>query len=235
MQFEQTLLMGRLIKRYKRFLTDVELKDGSVVTAHCPNTGSMKTCAEPGWEVRLSRADNPKRKLKYTWELVHNGVCWIGINTHLANKLAVEAIQKGWIPELSGYPSLRTEVRYGQNSRVDILLESDSERCYVEVKNVTLVEADGVYRFPDAVTKRGLKHLHELQDMVVQGHRAVMLFAIQRTDGSHFEPAVHIDSDYAHALKKVQAAGVEMLAYRAELSPQNIELKHKTEIKLQWS
>ncbi len=232
MQFEQNLLSGMLIKRYKRFLADVRLEDGKVVTAHCPNSGSMKTCAEPGWDVRLSRADNPKRKLKYTWELVHNGVSWIGINTHLANKLTVEAIESGWIPELSGYPSLRTEVGYGQNSRVDILLESERERCYVEVKNVTLVEADGVYRFPDAVTKRGLKHLYELQDMVAQGHRAVMLFAIQRTDGSHFEPAAHIDPEYAGALKKAQVNGVELLAYRAELSPQKIELKHKTEIKL---
>ncbi len=232
MQFAQTLLSGKLIKRYKRFLADVELQDGTVVTAHCPNSGSMKTCAEPGWEVRLSRADNPKRKLKYTWELVHNGVCWIGINTHLANTLAVEAIQKGRIAELEGYRSVRTEVSYGQNSRVDILLESEHERCYVEVKNVTLVEADGVYRFPDSVTKRGLKHLHELRDMVAQGHRAVMLFAIQRSDGSHFEPAAHIDLEYARALKEAQAAGVELLAYRAQISPQGIELKHKTEVVL---
>jgi sugar fermentation stimulation protein A len=232
MQFAQPLLTGTLIKRYKRFLADVELEDGSVVTAHCPNSGSMKTCAEPGWAVRLSRANNPKRKLKYTWELVHNGVCWIGINTHLANKLTVEAIEKGWIPELGGYHTLRTEVKYGQNSRVDILLESESERCYVEVKNVTLVEADGVYRFPDAVTKRGLKHLHELREMKRQGHRAVMLFAIQRSDGSHFEPAAGIDPEYARALKQAHAAGVEILPYRAETDPKHIELKHKTEFNL---
>ncbi len=232
MDFTQPLLAGKLIKRYKRFLADVELENGTVVTAHCPNSGSMKTCAEPGWEVRLSRADNPKRKLKFTWELVHNGTCWIGINTHLANKLAAEAIETGWIPELSGYTSLRTEVRYGQNSRVDILLESESKRCYVEVKNVTLVEADGVYRFPDAVTKRGLKHLHELREMVAQGYRAVMLFAIQRSDGSHFEPATQIDPEYATALKEAYAAGVEILPYRAEIDPQHIELKHKTEFNL---
>ncbi len=232
MEFHQTLIPGRLIKRYKRFLADVELKDGTVVTAHCPNSGSMKTCNEPGWQVLLSESNNPKRKLKYTWELAHNSVCWIGVNTHLANKLAVEAIQKGWIPELGGYDKLETERKYGQNSRIDILLSSAGGKCYVEVKNVTLVEEDGFYKFPDSVTTRGLKHLYELRDMVEQGHRAVMLFAIQRSDGALFKPAEAIDPKYSAALKEVHTQGVEILTYRAEISPESIELKIKTNYSL---
>ncbi len=214
MKFEQTLFSGKLIKRYKRFLADVELNDGTIVTAHCPNTGSMKTCNQPGWEVRLSSSDNPKRKLKYTWEMVHNETCWIGINTHLANRLAVEAIQQKWISELTRYESLQTEKKYGQNSRIDILLSSTDKQCFVEVKNVTLVEEDKFYKFPDSVTARGLRHLHELSEMVKQGHRAVMLFVIQRSDGTVFKPASEIDPKYAAALKEVHELGVDILAYQ---------------------
>lgn len=232
MLFKQTLIPGKLVKRYKRFLADMELEDGTIVTAHCPNSGSMKTCATPGWEVRLSRADNPKRKLKYTWEMVHNDRCWIGINTHRANHLAREAIEKGWIPELAGYDKLEAEKKYGQNSRIDILLSSAEKKCYVEVKNVTLVEADGFYKFPDAVTSRGLKHLNELSDMVKQGHRAVMLFCIQRSDGTKFRPAMEIDAKYAATLKEVYRDGVEVLAYRARITPETIELKFKTDFNL---
>ncbi len=232
MLFPEPLIKGTLIKRYKRFMADVQLEDGSVVTAHCPNSGSMKTCNEPGWQVLLSESDNPKRKLKYTWEQVHNGTCWIGVNTILANKLAVEAIQKGWIPELNGYDKLETERKYGQNSRIDILLSSDEEKCYVEVKNVTLVEEDGFYKFPDSVTTRGLKHLYELREMVAQGNRAVMLFAIQRSDGSLFKAAEMIDPKYASALKEVHRQGVEILVYRAEINPKGIELKFKTNFTL---
>ena len=229
MKFDQALIPGILLKRYKRFMADIKLDDGNFVTAHCPNSGSMKTCKEPGWKVLLSESTNPKRKLKYTWELVHNGKCWIGINTHLANRLTVEAIQKGWIPELNGYTKLETEKKYGQNSRIDILLSSEQQTCYVEVKNVTLVEDDGYYMFPDSVTSRGLKHLHELAEMVRQGHRAVMLYAIQRSDGNEFRPATHIDPEYAKALKEVQNQGVEILAYRADINPESIELKHPQE------
>lgn len=232
MFFEGPLISGKLIKRYKRFLADVRLEDGQLVTAHCPNSGSMKTCDTPGWQVRLSLANNPKRKLKYTWELVHNTKCWIGINTHRANHLAREAIEQGWIPELSGYSKLETEKQYGQNSRIDILLSFAKQLCYVEVKNVTLVEADGFYKFPDSITARGLKHLNELREMVRQGHRAVMLYCIQRSDGSEFRPAFEIDPKYAVALKEVYRNGVEILAYRAEISPESIKLKHKTNFKL---
>ncbi len=233
MQFEQELIAGKLIKRYKRFLADVQLETGQLVTAHCPNSGSMKTCDTPGWEVRLSSTDNPKRKLKYTWEMVHNGRCWIGINTILANKIAAEGIRKGVIRELQGYDVLRTERKYGLNSRVDILLESESQMCYVEIKNVTLVEDDGFYRFPDAVTKRGLKHLQELTEMVRQGHRAVLLFLIQRSDGTIFKPADHIDPAYAQGLRAAYKAGLEILPYRAEVSPQEIVVVERVPFELE--
>lgn len=232
MQFKTPLIPGKLIKRYKRFLADVRLEDGAVVTAHCPNSGSMKTCWQEGWPVLLSPADNPNRKLKYTWEMVHNGQCWIGINTHLANKLAAEAIENGGIPELTGYDSLQTEKKYGQNSRIDILLGYGERKCYVEVKNVTLVEADGLYRFPDSVTIRGQKHLRELGDMVKQGHRAVMLFVIQRSDGTKFAPAGHIDPVYAESLAIAASKGVELLAYGADVQPDSIQLLDKIEIDL---
>jgi len=226
MKFDQELLPGTLIKRYKRFLADVKLDSGEVVTAHCPNSGSMKTCNEPSWKVLLSESSNPKRKLKYTWEMVHNRICWIGINTHLANKLAVEAIKNGIIKELQGYEELRTEVNYGKNSRVDILLSSGEKKCYIEVKNVTLVE-DDIFKFPDSVTIRGQKHLHELMDMIKQGHRAVMLYAVQRTDAAAFEPAKEIDPVYAGTLKKAHEQGLEILPYKAHLSPQEIYLENQ--------
>ncbi|MEJ2542673.1 MAG: DNA/RNA nuclease SfsA [Calditrichaceae bacterium] len=224
MKFEKSLIAGILLKRYKRFLVDVKLENGQFTTAHCPNSGSMKTCKEPGWKVLVSESDNPKRKLKYTWEMVHNGKCWIGINTQIPNKIAMEAIQNNVIPELSGYEKIQAEVKYGQNSRIDILLSGDKGICYVEVKNVTLVEADGFYKFPDAVTERGRKHLYELLEMVKTGHRAVMLYVVQRSDGTTFKPADHIDPKYASALKEVHQQGVEILVYQADVSPTEIIL-----------
>ena len=225
MNFGSPLIEGVLIRRYKRFLADVELENGRVVTAHCPNSGSMKMCATPGWRVLLSPAEKPKRKLKFTWELVHNGRCWIGINTQWPNVVAAEAICEGRIPELGGYEALRREVRYGENSRIDILLEDDLRcKCFVEVKNVTLVGEDGRYCFPDAVTERGRKHLHELSREVSEGNRAVMLYVIQRSDGSGFRAAHEIDPAYAKALTRALNAGVEVLAYRAKVSPEGIWL-----------
>ncbi|HGY57070.1 MAG TPA: DNA/RNA nuclease SfsA [Caldithrix abyssi] len=232
MKFKIPLIEGTLIKRYKRFLADVRLKDGCITTAHCPNSGSMKTCKEPGWRVMLSDSNNPKRKLRYTWEMVHNGRCWIGINTHLANRIAREAIENGTIDELTGYEEIRSEVRYGQNSRIDLLLSGNGAPCYVEIKNVTLVEEDGHYYFPDAVTERGRKHLGELEDMVRQGHRAVMLFIIQRSDGDIFKPADHIDTKYGTALRQAVNHGVEALAYRAEVTPEEIYICEKVEMRL---
>ncbi len=232
MRFKEPLIEGKLIRRYKRFIADVEMPDGSIIQAHCPNSGSMRSCLGERWPVMLSDSHNPKRKLRYTWEMVHNGICWIGINTHLANKIAAEGIKQGLIPELDGYSELRTEVKYGQNSRVDLLLQEDDQKCFVEVKNVTLVEEDGYYKFPDAVTTRGRKHLTELSEMVRQGHRAVMLFMIQRTDGTVFRPAAEIDPRYAEGLIQAYRRGVEILPYLVKVSPEQIEVLHKIDFVL---
>jgi sugar fermentation stimulation protein A len=224
-EFEQPLLDGHLVRRYKRFMADVELPDGSVVTAHCPNSGSMATCKDPGQPVCIAPADSPQRKLKYTWELYHSGGSWVGINTHRANAVVAEAITNGAIPELAGYAGLRREVKYGKNSRIDILLEDDERGpCHVEVKNATLLAPDGRVRFPDAVTERGRKHLDELADLAAGGGRAVMLFLVNRADGDGFGPADHIDPAYGGRLREVTAAGVEVLAYRTRITPEGIEV-----------
>jgi sugar fermentation stimulation protein A len=184
----------------------------------------MKTCAVPGWKVLLSDHPGTNRKYRYTWEMVHNGTCWIGINTGIPNRIAEEAIRTGNIPELTGYDEIAREKKYGLNSRIDILLSRPDQTCYVEVKNVTLVEKDGCCYFPDAVTERGRKHLYELKDMVEAGHRAVMLFVVQRADGRCFRPAGHIDPKYADTLWEVYRQGVEILVYRAAVSPEEIKL-----------
>ena len=215
MHFDTPLIPGTLLKRYKRFLADVRLEDGSVVTAHCPNSGSMQGYKEAGLKVRLSESDNPNRKLRYTWELVEDaGGDTIMIHAARANALVSEAIRSGIVTELQGYATLRTEVKYGsRNSRVDLLLEKEDEKCFVEVKSVTLREGD-VLMFPDAVTTRGQKHLEELMEMRSQGHRAVLFFAVLREGGERFEAAAHIDPAYAALLKTARAKGVEILVYR---------------------
>jgi sugar fermentation stimulation protein A len=217
------LIFGTLIKRYKRFLADVELEDGSVITVHCPNTGRMTTCAEPGWRVALSDSQNPKRKYRYTWELVHNGACWICVNTGRANEIAAEAVSRGIIPELSGYAEVIREQKFG-NSRFDLLLRTGEKLCYVEVKSVTLLADDGCYAFPDAVTERGRKHLNELIEVVKAGHRAAMLFVIPRSDGTTFRAAREVDPKYADALVSAQDAGVDVFAWRAVVSPETLRL-----------
>lgn len=214
---------GTLLKRYKRFLADIELEDGRRVTAHCPNSGSMLTCSEPGSPVLISRSENPNRKYPYTWELVFTNNVWVGINTNVPNRLVYEAIAAGIIPELTGYDEIKREVKYGENSRIDVLLSKNSRRCYVEVKNVTLAQDDVAY-FPDAVTKRGKKHLDELMAMVRLGDRAVMFYLVQRADASIFKPAQHIDPLYSQTLKEAVANGVEILVYQAKVTPAEITL-----------
>ena len=226
MKFSPPLLRGTLVKRYKRFLADVELENGDQLTIHCPNTGSMKNCNDPGSEVWFSDSQNPQRKYQYTWEIVavDDGAAKAGINTGLANKLVKEAIEVGVISELQGYDSLRTEVKYGaENSRIDILLEREGEQCFVEVKNGTLGEGKICY-FPDAVTERGRKHLRELAAMVEEGHRAVMLFCVQHTGVNEVRPADHIDQKYGEALRVAVEQGVEVLAYQADIDEQEIIL-----------
>ena len=225
MEFEHPLHTGRLSRRYKRFLADIELDDGATVTAHCPNSGSMATCKGPGQPAAIVPVDSAKRKLKYTWELYHSGASWVGINTHRANAIVAEALANEQIPELTGYPVHRREVRYGQGSRVDILLSGDElPACYVEVKNATLLAGDGRIRFPDAVTERGRKHLDELIQTVHEGNRAVMFFLVNREDGDGFGPADYIDPAYGKRLREAAEAGVELLAYRSRIEETAIGL-----------
>jgi len=231
MKLPQPLIHGTLIRRYQRFLADVQLDDGSVVTAHTPNTGSMMGCAVPGNRVALSVSASPGRKYPHSWELVEADGVWVGINTQLPNYLAREAIENGTIAELAGYPALRLEVPYGEGSRIDLFLSGPRGYCYVEVKNVTLVE-NGCALFPDAVTARGQKHLRELMEVVRQGHRGVMLFVVQRADGESMAPADLIDPTYGKLLREAAGAGVELLAYQAEVNHAEIVLKRRLEVRL---
>ncbi len=229
MTFGEPLIFGTLIKRYKRFLADVELDDGTVITVHCPNTGRMTTCAESGWRVALSDSHNPKRKYRHTWELVHNGICWICVNTGRANEIAFEAVSNGTIPKLAGYAEVLREQTFG-NSRFDLLLRTGEELYYVEVKSVTLRMDDGCYAFPDAPTDRGRKHLNELVEVVRAGHRAAMLFVILRSDGTAFRAAHEVDPKYTEALDAAVAIGVEVYAWCADVSVEEIQLARPVNI-----
>lgn len=226
MRFPNPLVKGTLIKRYKRFLTDVELESGDMVTAHCANPGSMLGLTDPGLEVWLSPAVNPERKLRYTWEMVHDGRALVGINTAHPNGLVAEAIEAGTITELQGYGSQRREVKYGKNSRIDILLEGNGPACYVEVKNVHLSRVPGAAEFPDSVTARGAKHLVEMTDMVAQGHRAIMVYLIQRDDCDHLSIAADIDPNYDEGLTRALESGVEAVAYSCKLTPEAITVEN---------
>ena len=224
------LIPGILIKRYKRFLADIELPGGEIVTAHCPNSGSMTTCSEAGRPVYISRADNPKRKLKYTWELIEMPESLVGVNTLVPNRLVARTILSGQVEALSGYEHLTREVKVGDHSRIDLCLSShQGKRCYVEVKNCTLVE-NGRASFPDAVTTRGLKHLNELQGLVEAGHRGVIFYLIQRMDARLFAPADHIDPDYGRGLRKAIENGVEILVYDVTIDPTQICLNKEIPI-----
>ncbi len=228
MKFSVPLLEGVLVRRYRRFLADVVLSDGRMVTAHTPNTGSMKGCSEPGSRVWLRDSGNPRRKYTLTWELVEtdSGVL-VGINTGVPGRLVADGIREGVITELQGYDDLLSEVSYGlENSRIDFLLKTKAgAHCYVEVKNVTLVEG-GTALFPDAVTVRGTKHLRELSAIAQAGQRAVIFFCVQRTDAVDVRPADHIDPQYGQALRQALARGVEALAYDASVSPRMVALRH---------
>ncbi|MCZ4295250.1 DNA/RNA nuclease SfsA [Vibrio sinaloensis] len=229
MKFEPILEPAVLIRRYKRFLADITLPDGSERTIHCANTGAMTGCATAGNKVWYSTSDNPKRKYPNSWELSEteagHRIC---INTARANQLAVEAIKSGVITELQEYDQLQTEVKYGnENSRIDILLNAENKpKCYIEVKSVTLLDEDklGQGYFPDAVTTRGQKHLRELAQMAQNGSRAVLLFAVLHSGIEKVSPAHHIDADYSQLLKYAQEQGVEILCYKAQLSHHEIKL-----------
>lgn len=229
MKFARPLVAGHLLRRYKRFLADVVLSDGSQVTAACPNTGSMMGCCEPGSAVWLSESDSPTRKYRHTWELVQAGDTLVGINTGWPNRLAAEAIASGVVAELAGYEATRAEVPYGEErSRIDLVLESPARpACYVEVKNVTAAVSGGVALFPDAVSERGSKHLRELLRLKAQGLRAVQFYCVQRGDVNEVRPADAIDPAYGRALREAIAGGVEVLAYRACVTPGEIALERR--------
>jgi len=231
MRFKSRLIRGTLIQRYKRFLADVRLANGEVVTAHCTNTGSMMGCKEPGSAVYISRSDNLNRKLLYTWELIKANDTWVGINTLHPNKLVPEAVEAGVISELSGYPTIRREVKVSAHTRLDLCLEGTKGNCYVEVKNVTLA-VDGTAAFPDAVSERGTKHLKELMRLKRQGHRAAIVFVIQRDDCDSFRPADEIDQEYGRWLRRAIKAGVDALPYRAKVTPKEIILTERIATKL---
>ncbi len=222
MKFDPPLTPGTLVQRYKRFLADIDLGD-TIITAHCANPGSMTGLKDPGLKVWVSEAGNPKRKLKYDFQMVQIGCALVGVNTALPNRLVEEVLNAGAIEPLTGYDSLRREVKYGESSRIDFLLTSEGRRdCYVEVKSVTLSRQPGLAEFPDSVTVRGTKHLRELTQMAKSGRRAVMLYLMQRNDCDRFAIAADIDPNYAAAFEIARAAGVEVLVYDCVMSPSEI-------------
>jgi len=227
MQFIPALQPATLVQRYKRFLADVVTPEGVALTLHCPNTGAMTGCATPGDTVWYSTSENTKRKYSHTWEITQTADGeYICVNTLRANQLVKEAISLDLIPELRGYNALKSEVKYGaENSRIDFMLQAeDRPECYIEVKSVTLADRDYGY-FPDAVTLRGQKHLRELISVAAAGKRAVLLFAVLHSAIGRFSPARHIDPKYAQLLNEAQKQGVEVLAYKAELSADNMTLR----------
>ncbi|OMH32051.1 DNA/RNA nuclease SfsA [Motiliproteus sp. MSK22-1] len=232
MKFEHPLQEGKLVRRYKRFMADVEHSEDKVITIHCPNTGSMKNCSDQGSRVWFWDSGNPKRKYPHSWELVEVEEQFLAcVNTGRANALTKEAINNAIISELQGYESLRTEVKYGEEgSRIDLLLEGPQGRCYVEVKNVTLLREDGLGVFPDAVTERGRKHLRELMKVAAAGDRAVLLYCVAHTGIERVSPADDLDPAYGETLREAVTAGVEIYAYRAEIDSESISLRYPIEV-----
>ena len=231
MNFTPLLQKARLVRRYKRFLADVILPDGTEITVHCPNTGSMKNCLVEDSDCWLLHSDNPKRKYAYTWQLATTPTGHIAcVNTHVANKLIGEGIHEGTIAELQGYSSIRPEVKYGEGSRVDFLLSADDKPdCFVEVKSVTLLDL-GQGCFPDSVSTRGQKHLRELMTIVAGGQRGVLLFCVLHTGIESVSAAAHIDPVYAQLMKDAVAAGVEVIAYAAHVSPSEITISRRLKV-----
>ncbi|WP_449758567.1 DNA/RNA nuclease SfsA [Erwinia persicina] len=234
MEFSPGLQSATLVKRYKRFLADIVTPEGEALTIHCANTGAMTGCATPGDTVWYSTSVSLTRKYPHSWELTRTQEGhWICVNTLRANALVREALTAATIPELSGYDTLLPEVKYGsENSRIDFLLQADNRsNCYIEVKSVTLLQQGKGY-FPDAVTERGQKHLRELIQIAQSGHRAVLFFAVLHSGIEDVSPARHIDARYAELLAQAQQSGVELLCYKAQLSPEGIRLHRPLTVEL---
>ena len=233
MQFPSILVKARLLKRYKRFFVDAELNNGKIITAHCPNTGSMRGLTDPGSVIWVSKSDNPKRKLKYTWELIEDKLTktLIGINTQSPNKIVYEALNNKLINKLKSYSEIKKEVKYGNNSRIDFLLNDiNNNKCYLEVKNVHFSPKKGLAQFPDSVTTRGTKHLKELSNIAKSGTRAVMIYLVQRKDCSKFSIAYDIDPSYANYFDIAKKSGVEMLSYSCDINKKSISISKSIEI-----
>ncbi len=231
MQFQSNLVSGRLVKRYKRFFADVELSNGRIVTAHCPNTGSMLGLANHGVKVWLEPNENPKKKLKYSWKLVdHENGHFTGVDTIVANKIVNEALLQGKILEVLDYDIIFREQIYGANSRVDFLLRNGSKTCYLEVKSVTLCRQEKIAEFPDTVTSRGAKHLKELSKTVSTNTRAIVLYLVQRSDCNYFKIAGDLDQTYLNETISSSNSGVEFVSYRVNFLSNGIELGYKLEL-----
>jgi len=231
MKFSRNLICATLIRRYYRFLADVQLESGEIITAHCPNSGSLMSVYKAKRSVLLSIHVNPKRKFKHTLELVNVNNVWVGINTMLPNLLVEEPIKNGIITELQGYTQIFREKNYGINSRIDLLLQNGEKKCFVEIKNVTLAIGTTAL-FPDSVTVRGKKHLIELMNTVKEGHRSMMIFVVQRGDCNQVKPADEIDPEYGKSLRKASKKGVEIIAYQADVNPEKIVLNNPLSVVL---
>ncbi len=223
MRFTSHLVQATLIKRYKRFLADVRMESGETITVHCPNTGTMLSCSTPGSQVCLSWSDNPKRKYPFTLEMVKDNSTWVGVNTIRTNKLVAEALQKGRIAEFQHITEIKTEIKTSDHTRLDLQVNHAGSSTFIEVKNCSLA-IESCAMFPDAVTTRGTKHLHELIRLTEAGQRACIFFLVQRMDADRFSPASQIDSTYGKALQQAVEAGVLLLVYQAEVSPEGIEI-----------
>lgn len=233
MRLPSPLFRGTLVQRYKRFLADITLETGEVITAHCANPGAMLGLNMPGLPVYVSKSDNPKRKLQYSLELVELPTGLVGINTNYPNKIVAQALSENAIKELNPIQDFKAEVKYGENSRIDFLLDQNSDRMtYLEVKNVHLARGDGLAEFPDCETDRGVKHLKELASMVAAGHRAINLYLVQRTDCDRFGFAQDLAPKYADAVRKAHNEGVEFLCYDCDISDQEIRLASRLPILL---
>ena len=229
MEFTKPLIKGKLIKRYKRFFTDVKL-DKEIITAHCPNTGSMRGLLDEGNEVFVSKNDNPKRKLKYTLEIIKVKKNLIGVNTHFANKIAYHGLSNNLIKEISDNDSIKPEVFFGKETRFDFLVEKNKQKIFVEVKNVTLFREKKVAEFPDAVTSRGSKHLKALIEAIKKGYKTYLLFLVQIEGVENFKIAKDIDKVYYENYLLAKKAGVKFLAYRCKINSKEIKIEKKIKI-----
>ena len=231
MNFKKKLISGELIKRYKRFFVDVKI-DNKTVTAHCPNTGSMMGLLEKGNKVWLSKSDNPKRKLKYTLQVIESNGSKVGVNTHLTNKIALDAIYKSKIQNFKNYDFVKQEIKFGNNTRFDLLLTKKNKKIFIEVKNVTLSRQKGIAEFPDAITSRGQKHIHELLNANKQGYNIYLLFVIQRDDCNKLKIAKDIDPKYCELLTKAVKKNLNILCYDCKFSTKGIKLNRKIKFKI---